>query len=229
MSTSGQRDHLLNELRAWGGASPTVLAALARVPREQFVPAGQLAQAYDDVALPIAAGQTISQPRMVAEMSTACGDVTQGRVLEVGTGSGYQAAILSHLCREVVSIERIPELFQTARQRLKHLGIDNVECVLGDGSLGWPARAPYAAIVVTAGTPQIPWTLYGQLAPGGRLIVPVGEKSQRLLTITHTATGPRIETGVGCLFVPLVGQEGWPESAAESPAERPPARPGSGP
>lgn len=213
MSTSSRRDQLLTELRAWGGASSPVLEALAAVPRERFVPPESQGHAYDNTALSIDAGQTISQPRMVAEMTTACRLTPQSRVLEVGTGSGYQAAILARLCREVVSIERIPELAHQAARRLGELGVTNVECVVGDGSLGWPARAPYDAILVTAGAPEIPWPLYEQLAPSGRLVVPVGVGTQSLLTITKTTRGPQTETGVSCVFVPLVGQAGWPDSS----------------
>ena len=219
MSTSSRRDQLLTELRAWGGASPSVLEALATVPRERFVPPESQSRAYENIALSIDAGQTISQPRMVAEMTTACRLTPQSRVLEVGTGSGYQAAILARLCHHVVSIERIPELSHQAARRLRELGFTNVQCVVGDGSLGWPAGAPYDAILVTAGAPEIPWPLYEQLAPGGRLVVPVGVGTQSLLTITKTASGPQTETGIGCVFVPLVGQAGWPESSPPAPAE----------
>ena len=205
------------QLRARGIRSEAVLRVMGDVPRERFLPRGRSRDAYRDQALPIAQGQTISQPYMVAVMTEALDLSGNDRALEIGTGSGYQTAVLSLLAREVWSIERIPELLDQARGVLGELGAANVRLRLGDGTLGWPEEAPFDAIVVTAGSPGVPDTLKAQLAPdGGRLVIPVGDRSlQDLLKVTRTGDRFLEEKLLSCRFVPLVGAEGWknPEGA----------------
>lgn len=180
------------------------------VPRERFVPPDLWDRAYENSALPIEAGQTISQPLMVASMTQELELNGHERVLEIGTGSGYQTAILAELAREVITIERIEALAAPARERLEDLGYSNIEFHVGDGTLGWPAGAPYDAILVTAGAPRYPQPLYGQLAMGGRLVVPVGDEStQTLQVVTRTELGPHIRDAGGCRFVRLIGAAGW--------------------
>jgi len=187
-----------------------LLDAMAQVPRHHFVPPAARDDAYADRALPIGLGQTISQPYMVATMIAALRLQGHEKVLDVGCGSGYQAAVLSLLAREVIGIERAPELVVRARRLLAELGYDSVRVVEGDGSLGYPPEAPYDAIVVGAGAPEVPQPLVDQLADGGRLVVPVGDRRlQRLTTIGRR--GDRIirHDGIDCVFVPLVGHRGW--------------------
>ena len=187
-----------------------VLAAMERVPRELFVPESLRGRAYDDAALPIDAGQTISQPYMVARICEELALRGDERVLDVGTGSGYQAAVLSELAAEVVTIERIPELAARARQNLAAAGYGRVDVRVGDGTLGVPDRAPYAGIAVAAAAPGLPQTLYDQLEPRGRLVVPVGGlRGQRLEVIVRSPEGPAVLRSVPCRFVPLVGEEGF--------------------
>ena len=186
-----------------------VLAALAAVPREQFVPEHLRRHAYADRALPIGSGQTISQPFMVATMLEALA-LDGGRVLDVGTGSGYQAALLAELADEVVTIERVPELAEEARRTLERTGYGDVEVRVGDGTLGVPERAPFDGIVVAAAAPAVPEALYGQLAPGGRIVVPVGTRRDQWLEIVErTPDGPVRARTVPCRFVPLIGSEGF--------------------
>jgi protein-L-isoaspartate(D-aspartate) O-methyltransferase len=187
-----------------------VLAAMASVPRECFVPSHLRDEAYVERALPIGSGQTISQPMVVALMTDALELDPGDRVLEIGTGSGYQAAVLRRLVSRVVTVERIPELAAQAEEILGDLGIDGVEVHRGDGTLGWFDGAPYDAIVVTAGGPRVPETLLRQLADGGRLVMPVGPRGdERLLRVRRTgATTTREDLGP-VAFVPLVGHEGW--------------------
>jgi protein-L-isoaspartate(D-aspartate) O-methyltransferase len=187
-----------------------VLEAMGRVPRELFVPEPEQKRAYADAALPIGHGQTISQPYMVARIVEALSPRPAERVLDVGTGSGYQAAVLAELGAEVVTIERIPELAETARAALEAAGYDRVEVVVGDGTLGVPERAPFDAIAVGAAAPSFPQTLYDQLRPRGRLAVPVGgQRTQRLELIVRSPEGPAVVHSVPCRFVPLVGEEGF--------------------
>ncbi len=190
---------------------PRVLRAMATVPRELFVPEHLVQEAYADSALPIGEGQTISQPYMVAATCQAAGLRGGERVLEVGAGSGYQAAVLALLARDVVTIERIPELGELARDHLRAAGIRNVEVVVGDGSLGWPCRAPYDRILVAAGAPAVPQALLDQLTDGGRLIIPVGERDVQRLMVVEKLPGGRTREieGPPCVFVPLVGEAGW--------------------
>ena len=187
-----------------------VLAAFSKVPREAFVPADLADAAYDDHPLPIGESQTISQPYVVALMAEAARINPDARVLEVGAGSGYAAAILAELAKEVVTIERHASLATKAREALQRLGYSNVSVIEGDGSLGWPARAPYNAIVVAAGAPAPPESLKDQLADGGRLVIPVSVNShQDLKVITRRGDTFEEESLGGVRFVPLLGEEGW--------------------
>jgi protein-L-isoaspartate(D-aspartate) O-methyltransferase len=189
-----------------------VLDAFAQVPRERFVPADMVRYAYEDAALPIAEDQTISQPYVVAMTVDALALEGGERVLDVGTGSGYAAAILSRLAAEVYSIERIAPLADEARQRLQALGYDNVEVRHGDGTLGWPEHAPYDAIAVAASGPEVPPALVEQLAQNGRLVMPVGPRDgQVLLRIIRTPDGLKEEFLSEVRFVPLIGAQGWAE------------------
>jgi protein-L-isoaspartate(D-aspartate) O-methyltransferase len=192
-----------------------VLKAIAAVPRELFVPDELRRQAYADRALPIGSGQTISQPYMVATIAEALELEGDERVLDVGTGSGYQAAVLAELAAEVVSIERVPELAEEARETLARAGYANVEIRVGDGTLGVPERGPYEGIAVAAAAPAVPEALYEQLAPGGRLVVPVGTRSDQWLEIvTRGEHGPDRRRTVPCRFVPLLGSEGFDDRRA---------------
>jgi protein-L-isoaspartate(D-aspartate) O-methyltransferase len=198
------------QLRERDIADERVLAAMERVPRELFVPANLRDRAYDDAALPIGAGQTISQPYMVARICEALGLAGTERVLDVGTGSGYQAAVLAELASEVDTIERIPELAETARANLAAAGYGNVRVHVGDGTRGLPERAPFGAIAVAAAAPELPPSLYEQLEPSGRLVIPVGRRRvQRLELVVRSPEGPAVVKSVPCRFVPLVGEEGF--------------------
>lgn len=193
-----------------------VLEAMRRVPREKFVPEQYERYAYDDRPLPIGQGQTISQPLMVAIMTEALRLTGREKVLEVGTGSGYQAAILAELAREVVTVERMAELAESAAQRLRELGYGNVSVHVNERGLGWPDDAPYDAIVVTAGAPQVPQPLVDQLAIGGRMVIPVGgRRVQQLLTVVRQPYGTSVTRHGQCRFVPLVGEGAWSEEESE--------------
>ncbi len=205
-------EEMLARLRHGGVHDETVLAAMATVPRELFVSATQRGEAYADRALGIGHGQTISQPLMVGVIVQALELRPGDRVLDVGTGSGYQAAVIAACGTRVVSIERIPELAAGARERLAQLDLD-VEVVEADGSLGWPPLAPYDAIAVGAAAPRVPATLADQLAPGGRLVVPVAVSSEgeQLIRVRRSGELLTSEELGPCRFVPLVGAEGYPE------------------
>jgi protein-L-isoaspartate(D-aspartate) O-methyltransferase len=191
---------------------PRVLEAMARVPRELFVPPELRERAYDDAALPIGSGQTISQPYMVARIAELMALTGGERVLDVGTGSGYQAAVLAELADEVRTIERRPELADVARAALAAAGYERVQVDVGDGTLGLPEHAPYDAIAVAAAAPDLPQTLYEQLAARGRLVVPIGGRwGQQLQVIVRSPEGPAVVRSVPCRFVPLVGEEGFGE------------------
>lgn len=204
-----------DQLRRRDITDPRVLEAFARVPRDAFVPAELRDHAYDDAPLPIGAGQTISQPYVVAMTVQALGLAGHERVLDIGTGSGYAAAIAGAIAREVETVERIAELATTAAERLAALGFTNVHVHHGDGTLGWPARAPYEAIAVAAGAPRPPPSLLDQLAVGGRLVLPHGEaEQQRLVRIVRRSATHFVEQDLGDVrFVPLLGVEGWPVRA----------------
>jgi protein-L-isoaspartate(D-aspartate) O-methyltransferase len=198
------------QLRRRGIRDERVLEAMSRVPRELFVPPSLRDQAYVDGALAIGYGQTISQPYVVAAMCELLGLDGDERVLDVGTGSGYAAAVLAELAAEVVTIERIPELAERARAALAAAGHPEVEVRVGDGTLGAPDRAPFHAIAVAAAAPEIPPSLYEQLVPGGRLVLPRGTRdAQRLVLVVRTSEGPAEQASVPCRFVPLVGEEGF--------------------
>jgi protein-L-isoaspartate(D-aspartate) O-methyltransferase len=205
------------QIEARGVRDARVLQAMREVPRHAFVPAALAESAYDDRALPIAAGQTISQPYVVALMLEALALRPADRVLEVGTGSGYAAALLSRLAAEVYTIERHAELGELARERLAALGYANVRVRIADGTLGWPEAAPFDAILVSAGGPRVPASLEAQLAVAGRLVIPVGagRGSQQLLRVVRTAADRLEREDLGDVqFVPLVGAEGWDETPA---------------
>ena len=210
----GERERMVVEqIEARGIHDRAVLAAMRAVPRHRFVEASLQDRAYDDSPLPIGERQTISQPYMVAIMTEALGVRAGARVLEIGTGSGYQAAILAELGTRLVTLERIPVLAERARRVLEMLGYDEVRVEVADGTLGWAEGAPYDAIVVTAGAPRIPRPLVQQLAPGGCLVLPMGEDD--LQTLVRIRRGPAglVEEYLGeCRFVKLFGCYGWEES-----------------
>ena len=198
------------QLRGRDVEDERVLAAMKRVPRERFVPPELASHAYEDAALPIGFGATISQPYMVARICEALGLHGRERVLDVGTGSGYQAAVLAELAAEVDTIERVPELAAQARANLDAAGYERVRVHVGDGTLGVPDRAPFDAIAVAAAAPELPQTLYGQLAERGRLVLPIGvREAQELQVIVRSPEGPAVLRSVPCRFVPLLGEEGF--------------------
>jgi len=198
------------QLRGRDVRDERVLGAMERVPRELFVPKRLRDRAYDDAALPIGHGQTISQPYMVARICEALSLHGNERVLDVGTGSGYQAAVLAELAGEVVTIERHPELAASARAALEAAGYERVEVRVGDGTRGVPERAPFEAIAVAAAVPDLPPTLYDQLAERGRIVLPVGTRRvQELSLVVRSPEGPAVIRSVPCRFVPLVGEEGF--------------------
>jgi protein-L-isoaspartate(D-aspartate) O-methyltransferase len=207
-----QRQQLLESLREHGIQDERVLGAIADIPRELFLHETQYDMAYEDRALSIGMGQTISQPLIVATMTQALQLRGNERVLEIGTGSGYQAAILSHLATYVYSVERIQQLACLAAKRLAKLKLLNVSIYVGDGTLGWPDRAPYDRILVAAAAPEVSEQLYMQLVPWGKMVIPVGSyEHQELLVVDRAPWGPEIRSLGGVIFVPLVGAEGWGE------------------
>lgn len=209
-TTSELRHRLREELEQRDITDARVLDAIEETRRDLFVPEAMRAAAYEDSALPIGNGQTISQPYIVALMTQELELSGDEKVLEVGTGSGYQAAILARLCRQVVTIERIPALFESARQVLSEMGLQNVIFSKGDGTLGNPEHAPYDRVIVTASAPSIPQPLYDQLKPSGRLVAPIGDESaQELVRVEKTASGPKTTILCGCRFVKLIGEAGW--------------------
>ncbi len=208
-------DMAKNQLKRRGISDNKVLAAMEAVPREKFVPPDMVDLAYYDGPLPIGHGQTISQPYIVALMTEEMELSRSDRVLEIGTGSGYAAAILACICDDVYTIERNAHLANNAKVRLKSLGYNNIHIRCADGTLGWPEHAPFDAIVVTAGAPDVPWPLVEQLAEGGRLVIPVGysPKLQTLVRIRKTEKDKiKRENLCGVRFVPLIGEAGWKDS-----------------
>jgi protein-L-isoaspartate(D-aspartate) O-methyltransferase len=198
------------QLRRRGIRDERVLEAMREVPRELFVPENQRRRAYADSALPIGSGQTISQPWIVAAICQALELSGTERVLEIGTGSGYSAAVLARLAAEVLTIERHAELAKEAGERLRELGVTNIEVVVGDGSRGVPDRAPFEAIAVHATAPGPPMSLLEQLAPGGRLVVPIASRGADMLTLYRRRDGEVVTEVIGpCRFVPLIGEEGF--------------------
>jgi len=200
-------EHLSIEIR-----DERVLVAMARVPRERFLPPEEQYLAYEDRPLPIGFDQTISQPFIIALMTEALELTGNEKVLEVGTGSGYQAAILAELARLVITTERLPTLAESARRVLDSLGYTNIVVHLAEETLGWQREAPYDAIIVTAGAPRVPADLLAQLAIGGRLVIPVGSRYvQELYKITKSRTKELVENLGGCRFVSLIGKDAWEE------------------
>lgn len=210
---AARRRMVEEQIRRRGIRDPAVLAAMEAVPRHLFVPEAVRAAAYRDHAMAIGEGQTISQPYMVAVMTEALEVAPEHKVLEIGTGSGYQGAVLAHLAAEVFTIERIPSLAREAAATFAALGLRNVRTRVGDGSLGWPEEAPFQRILVTAAAPSLPPALLGQLDPdGGILVAPVGERHiQDAVRARRISDRYESEVLLGCRFVPLVGAEGWPE------------------
>lgn len=203
-----------DQLSARGIRHPGVLRVMREIPRHRFVDPGLAPGAYGDHALPLGMGQTVSQPYMVALMTEILDPRPEHRVLEIGTGSGYQAAVLSRLVRTVFSIERLPQLAMRAQAILRELAIENVVLQTGDGTIGWKRFAPFDGIIVTAGGPEPPPSLIEQLAPGGRLVCPAGTRElQRLAVIERGSSGePQLRWSISCNFVPLLGREGWDET-----------------
>lgn len=209
-----RRQMIESQLRRRGIRDERVLAAMARVPRHEFVPSKFMELAYADRPLPIGAAETISQPYMVAAMTVACEVESGDRTLEIGTGSGYQAAVLAELGAKVCSIEKNPHLAGKARALLARLGYANVDVICGDGSEGYAAASPYQIILVTAASPHLPAALVDQMAEGGRLVIPVGSRElQRLELVRKTASGISTAWLDTCQFVPLTGKNGWPQQA----------------
>jgi len=199
-----------HQITARGVSDQRVLEAMLRVPRHLFIPESMQDRAYDDSPLPIGDGQTISQPYMVAWMTELLAVGEEDKVLEIGTGSGYQAAILCELAKEVFSVEKYASLARKAEGRLRSLGYENITIRVGDGTLGWPEEAPFDGIMVTAGAPSIPQPLTEQLADGGKLVIPVGPSGMQMLTVVQRE-GKELRTREEgtCVFVPLVGKFGW--------------------
>jgi protein-L-isoaspartate(D-aspartate) O-methyltransferase len=211
-SYGGYRNRLVEVLRRKGVRDLAVLRAVQMVPRHLFVPESVRHRAYDDTALPIGSGQTISQPYVQARYLELIGLTGREKVLEIGTGSGYQTALLALLASMVFSVERVPHLAQSARTALANSGIRNVTVLVGDGTLGWRPFAPYDAILVSAASPEIPGPLVEQLALGGRMVIPLGDRASQTLTLVErNADGVRTSTIADVRFVPLVGQFGFSE------------------
>jgi len=221
--SSHERERMVAEqIAARGVSDRLVLDAMRAVPREDFVPEDLAESAYEDGPLPIGHAQTISQPYIVAVMTAAARVRPGDRVLEIGTGSGYAAAVLSKIAGEVYTVERLEALADSARDRLAVLGYHNVHVRFGDGTLGWAEHAPYDAIIVTAGGPTVPRALLDQLKPGGRLVMPLGSepRAQRLIRQTRTGPDTYVQDDLEWVaFVPLIGEQGWPAATAfDAPA-----------
>jgi len=208
-----ERNRMVDEqIVSRGVRDPRVLGAMCKVPRHEFVPEAMRAKAYGDHALPVGEGQTISQPYIVALMTELLEVKSTDRVLEIGTGSGYQAAVLSELCEKVFTIERVKTLAEKARAVLDRLGCRNVAMKVYDGTYGWKEMAPFDAIIVTAAAPDVPTALIEQLKEGGRLVIPVGDRFEQVLKkVVKSPSGLVTVTGIPCTFVPLIGAHGWKE------------------
>lgn len=204
------RNRLIKKLREKGITDEQVLEAFDNVPRHLFVDGAMYAQAYDDNALPIGNGQTISQPYVVALMTQLLELEKDEKILEIGTGSGFQTALLAQFSRRVYTIERIKELSDTSRKRLREMGYVNIIFKHGDGSIGWPQHGPFNKIIVTAGAPVVPETLVNQLAIGGRMVIPIGDRDkQDLVLYRKTEQGLEKNIAAEVVFVPLIGNKGW--------------------
>ncbi len=207
-----RRRMVATQLANRGIRDARVLATMAWLPREWFLPPHLARDAYDDAPLPIGSGQTISQPLIVALMTQALALRRGARVLEIGTGSGYQTAILAHLGLRVFTVERLPDLLVEAEERFRRLGLRNIETRLGDGAAGWPERAPFQGVIVTAAAPSVPPPLAQQLAPGGRLVIPLGDlASQELVILERGSTGLSERHAGGVRFVPLISRLAFAE------------------
>ncbi len=203
-----------NQIKKRGVTDKNVLSAMEEVPRHEFVAEGLKGVAYQDGPLPIGMDQTISQPYIVALMTELLDVSEEHKVLEVGTGSGYQAAVISHLAMSVVSVERIPELYKKAKKTLRKLGYNNITVVMADGSIGYKEFSPYDRIIVTAASPSVPDELIEQLADNGKLVIPVGGKFTQQLVVLKKEAGKTIKTdSIGVRFVPLKGKKGWEDGA----------------
>lgn len=213
MRFEGLRKKMVStQIESRGVKDKHVLKAMRKVPRHIFVEEALWERAYDDHPLPIGQGQTISQPYMVGSMTEALELKGKGKVLEIGTGSGYQTAILAEIAEQVFTIERIEELLKKARRTLDRLGYANVVFRVGDGTIGWQDQAPFDAILVAAGAPDVPEYLFEQLAEGGRMAVPIGDVHGQTLVVIKKKAGKQVKTThFGCVFVPLIGKNGWPE------------------
>jgi protein-L-isoaspartate(D-aspartate) O-methyltransferase len=211
---SDERSRMVeHQIRARGITNPRLLTAMREIPRHHFIPPPYNSSAYEDAPLPIGNGQTISQPYIVALMTELLDPRPEDRVLEIGAGSGYQAAILSRLVRHVTTIERIPGVADLARRNVEELGLKNISIIVGDGTLGYTGNAPYDGIIITAATPEIPQPLIDQLAVGGILVAPVGSRDiQELVTLTRTEKGIVRASHGGVRFVPLIGEHGWADT-----------------
>ncbi len=211
MDFGSMRENMVREqLIGRGISDKNVLNAFRKVPRHEFVPEEYRPTAYNDYPLPIGSNQTISQPYMAALMTECLKLKGPERVLEIGTGSGYQLAILAEIAEEIYSVERFEKLAQASQKNLEALGYSNFKIRVGDGTIGWEEFAPYEGIIVTAGSPGVPHSLVGQLKDGGRLVIPVGSEFSQVLTVVERSGASINATSVcGCVFVPLVGKEGW--------------------
>jgi len=216
-----RRQMVERQLVPRGIRDPAVLEAMGSVPRHLFVEEALAGKAYSDNALPIGSRQTISQPYIVAMMTQLLKPGPQDRVLEIGTGSGYQTAVLARLCATIFGMERIPALAQRAAQTLRRLGVANAHVMVGDGTEGLPDEAPFSRILVAAGSPAVPAPLAAQLSEGGRLVLPVGSQDrQTLLVVTRDAQGYRTESYDACVFVKLIGRNGWIDESEPAPRGR---------
>ena len=213
VSGTRQLDRMVTQLEARGIEHPAVRKAMREIPRERFVDEALRGKAYSDTSLPIGQKQTISQPWIVARMSELTAPTGGGRVLEIGTGSGYQAAVLSKLFEQVYTVERLADLSRRAQRAVRELGLENIHFKIFDGTYGWSEFAPYRAIVVTAASPEVPGPLFDQLEEGGRMVIPLGDSrdhgEQELVTLLKQEGKPVREEHGKCRFVPLLGKFGW--------------------